>query len=319
MDDKILNIFRTSKDEFISGEEISEELKISRSAIWKHIEQLRAEGYNIIAQPHLGYKLISAPDKLIAEEISYELRTKLIGKKIYSYETTDSTMDVAHRLAQTGLPEGTVVFSEGQSKGRGRLGRDWISPKGKGIYVSLILKPKILPTEAPKITLVSAIAVAKAIRKETHLPALIRWPNDILIEGRKVCGILTEMSAEVNTVKYVILGIGINVNTSKELLPKGATSLKYESADTVSRVELAKELLRQIEKQYILFKEEGFGEIVSEWKNLSSMLGNRIKIVCQEKKLEGYAVDLDLSGALVIRQDSGFTEKVLAGDVILVR
>lgn len=319
MDDKILSIFRTSKGEFISGEEISEKLKISRSAIWKHIERLRDEGYNIVAQPHLGYKLISAPDKLIAEEISYELHTRLIGKKIYSYETTDSTMDIAHRLAQTGSPEGTAVFSEGQSKGRGRLGRQWLSPKGKGIYLSLILRPKILPTEAPKITLMSAVAVAKAIRNETSLPALIRWPNDILIEGRKVCGILTEMSAEVNTVKYIILGIGINVNTSKEPLPKSATSLKYESGDTVSRVELAKELLRQIEEQYFLFKEEGFGEIVSEWRNLSSMLGNRVKIVCQEKKMEGYAVDLDLSGALVIRQDSGFTEKVLAGDVILVR
>ncbi len=319
MDDKILNIFRSSKGEFISGEELSEELKISRSAIWKHIEQLRSEGYNIIAQPHLGYKLIAVPDKLIAEEISYGLGTKLIGKKIYSYETADSTMDIAHRLAQTGSPEGAVVFCEGQSKGRGRLGREWASPKGKGIYLSLILRPKILPTEAPKITLMSAIAVAKAIRKQTLLPALIRWPNDILIDGRKVCGILTEMSAEVNTVKYIILGLGINVNTSKEALPKGATSLKIELGETVSRVELTKELLRQIEEQCLLFKEEGFGEVVSEWRNLSSMLGNRVKIVCQDKKLEGYAVDLDLSGALLVRRDSGFTEKVFAGDVILVR
>lgn len=319
MDDRILNIFRASKGEFISGEELSEELKISRSAIWKHIERLRDEGYNIIAQPHLGYKLISTPDKLIAEEISYGLHTKLIGKKIYSYETTDSTMDIAHRLAQTGSAEATAVFSEGQSKGRGRLGRHWASPKGKGIYLSLILKPKILPTEAPKITLTAAIAVAKAIRKITDLPALIRWPNDILINGRKACGILTEMSAEVNTVKYIILGLGINVNTNKELLPKGATSLKYELGEMVSRVELTKELLRQIEEQYFLFKNEGFASIVSEWRNLSAIMGDRVKIVCQDKKLEGYAVDLDLSGALVIRKDSGFTEKVLAGDVILVR
>jgi len=319
MDDKILNIFRVSSGEYVSGEELSEELKISRAAIWKHIEQLRSEGYNIVAQPHLGYKLISTPDKLIAEEIAYELRTKLIGKKIYSYETTDSTMDIAHRLAQSRTPEGTAIFSEGQSKGRGRLGRNWLSPKGKGIYLSLILRPKILPTEAPKITLVSAIAVAKAIRKQTLLPALIRWPNDILVDGRKACGILTEMSAEVNTIKYIILGIGINVNTDKELLPKGATSLKEESGETVSRVELTKELLRQLEQQYLLFKKEGFAPIISEWRNLSFMLGNRVKIVCQDKKLEGHAVDLDLSGALVIRLDSGFTEKVLAGDVILVR
>src|SRR3989338_9791327 len=141
MDDKILNIFRSSNGEFISGEDISEKLKISRAAIWKHIEQLRKEGYDIVGEPHVGYRLIGTPDKLIAEEVSYRLGTKVMGKNIHSYETTDSTMDIAHRLAQSGSPEGTVVFSEGQTKGRGRLGREWSSPKGKGTYLSLILRP----------------------------------------------------------------------------------------------------------------------------------------------------------------------------------
>ena len=319
MDDKILNIFRSSNGEFISGEEISEKLKISRAAVWKHIEQLRKEGYEIVGEPHVGYRLTGTPDKLIPEEISHKLGTKIIGKKIYSYETTDSTMDVAHRLAQSGSREGTVIFSEGQSKGRGRMGREWLSPKGKGIYLSLILRPDVSPADAPKITLMSAVAVANTIRKATHLGALIKWPNDILINNRKVCGILTEMSAEINTVKYIVLGIGINVNTAKADLPKEATSLKAEVGESVARVELTQELLRELEHQYSIFKEKGFKTIIEKWRGLSHTLGEEVKIVCQNKKIEGMAVDLDMSGALVVRLDSGFTEHIMAGDVLMVR
>lgn len=319
MDDKILNIFRSSNGEFISGEEISEKLKISRAGVWKHIEQLRKEGYEITGEPHLGYRLLSAPDKLIPEEISYGLHTRIIGRKIYSYETTDSTMDVAHRLAQSNAPEGTVVFSEGQSKGRGRMGRHWLSPKGKGIYLSLILRPNVSPAEAPKITLISAVAAALAIRKVAHLGALIKWPNDILVNDRKVCGILTEMSAEVNTVRYIVLGAGINVNTGKEHLPKEATSIKAEAKEEISRIELAQEFLREIERLYFLFKEKGFKSIIEEWKGLSHTLGEEVRILCQDKKIEGLAVDLDMSGALVVRLDNGFMEHITAGDVVMVR
>lgn len=319
MDDKILNIFRSSNGEFISGEEISEKLKITRAAVWKHIEQLRKEGYEITGEPHVGYRLTGTPDKLIPQEISHKLGTKIIGRKIYSYETTDSTNDVAHRLAQSGSPEGTVIFSEGQSKGRGRMGRQWLSPKGKGIYLSLILRPDLSPAEAPKITLVSAVAVALAIRKVTHLGALIKWPNDILINDRKACGILTEMSAEVNTVSYIVLGIGINVNTAKADLPKEATSLKIETGEEVPRVELAQEILRELERQYRIFKEKGFKKIIEEWKGLSHTLGEEVKITCHGRKVEGTASDLDTSGALVVRLDNGFTEHITAGDVIMVR
>jgi len=319
VDDKILNIFRSSNGEFISGEEISEKLKVSRAAVWKHIEQLRKEGYDIVGEPHVGYRLTGTPDKLIPQEISHKLGTKIIGKKIYSYETTDSTMDIAHRLAQSGSPEGTVIFSEGQSKGRGRMGRQWLSPRGKGIYLSLILRPDLSPAEAPKITLMSAVAVARAVRKITHLGALIKWPNDILVNDHKVCGVLTEMSAEVNTVRYLILGIGVNVNTGKEYLPKEATSLKNETGEEVRRVELTQEILRELEHQYRIFKERGFKKIIEEWKGLSHTLGEEVKIACQDRKIEGVAVDLDKSGALVVRLDSGFTEHITAGDVLMVR
>src|SRR3989338_1177033 len=319
MDDKILNIFRSSNGEFISGEEISEKLKISRAAVWKHIEGLRKEGYEITGEPHVGYRLISTPDRLTEDEVSYGLGTKIIGKKIHSYDLTDSTMDIAHRLAQSNAPDGTVVFSDGQSKGRGRMGREWTSPKGKGVYMSLILRPDVSPADAPKITLMSAVAVANTIRKATHLGALIKWPNDILINNRKVCGILTEMSAEINTVKYIILGIGINVNTAKADLPKEATSLKAEVGESVARVELTQELLRELEHQYSIFKEKGFKKIIEKWRGLSHTLGEEVKIVCQNKKIEGVAGDLDMSGALVVRLDSGFTEHIMAGDVLMVR
>ena len=319
MDDKILNIFRSSNGEFISGEEISEKLKITRAAVWKHIEQLRKEGYEITGEPHVGYRLTGTPDKLIPEEISHGLGTKAIGKKIYSYETTDSTMDVAHKLARSGSPDGTVVFSESQMKGRGRMGRHWVSPKGKGIYFSPILRPDVAPAEASKITLMSAVAVALAIRKITHLGALIKWPNDIMINDHKACGILTEMSAEVNTVNYIVLGIGVNVNTAKADLPKEATSLKHETGEEIPRVELAQEILRELERQYNIFKEKGFKKIIDEWKGLSHTLGEEVKIVCQNRKIEGTAVDLDASGALVVRTDNGFTEHITAGDVVMVR
>ncbi len=319
MDDKILNIFRSSNGEFISGEEISEKLGITRAAVWKHIEQLRKEGYEITGEPHVGYRLTGTPDKLIPEEISHGLGTKIVGKKIYSYETTDSTMDVAHKLARSGSPDGTVVFSESQTKGRGRMGRHWVSPKGKGIYFSPILRPDVAPAEAPKITLMSAVAVALAIRKVTDLGALIKWPNDIMINDRKACGILTEMSAEVNTVNYIVLGIGINVNTDREHLPKEATSLKAEAGRSFSRVELTQELLREFERQYIIFRGKGFKMIIEEWKDLSHTLGEEVKIVCQDRKIEGTAIDLDASGALVVRMDNGFTKHITAGDVLMVR
>ncbi len=319
MDDKILNMFRASNGEFISGEDISEKFGISRAAVWKHIEQLRKDGYDITGEPHVGYRLTGTPDKLIPEELSYKLDTKMIGRKIYSYESTDSTNDVAHRLAQSGSPEGTTVFSESQSRGRGRMGRHWVSPKGKGIYFSFILRPDVPPAEAPKITLMSAVGVALAIRKITHLGALIKWPNDILVNERKAVGILTEMSAEVNTVNYIVLGIGINVNTSRSDLPKEATSLKAEAGGEVPRVELAREVLRELDRQYRVFNEKGFKKIINEWKGLSHTLGEEVNITCHGRKIEGTAVDLDMSGALVVRLDNGFTQHVTAGDVLMAR
>ncbi len=319
MDDKILTVLKNNHERYTSGEELSRFLKISRTAIWKHIENLRQEGYSIVALPHLGYKLTARPDKLSSVELSYRLNTKIMGRRIYSYNQTSSTNDIAYRLGQEGAPEGTCVLAEAQEKGRGRLGRVWESPRGKGIYLSVILRPKISPQQAPQITLMASLAVAAAIREVTSLEALIKWPNDILIKGKKVCGILTEMSAELDSIKFLVLGIGVNVNTKKEDLPRLASSLREELGQEVYRLDLAQSLLRKLDFYYHLFKEEGFRKIRKDWCNLNSMLGARVKVVCPNKKIEGLVQDIDQDGAMVVRLDNGFQEKVLSGDVILVR
>ena len=258
MDEEILRVFKTRSDEYISGEDLSSMLKVSRAAIWKHIEKLRKEGYRIDAVPNLGYKLVSLPDRMLSHELQWGLDTKIIGRRIFYYEKAESTNTLAYKFAQEGLEEGTVVVAEMQTKGKGRLGREWISPKGAGVYLSCILRPRILPLEVPKITLVSAVATVKAIREFSGLNASIRWPNDILVDHKKVCGILTEMKAEQDRVDFIIVGIGINVNTSTKELPAEASSLKEELGRSLSRVELGKIILNQLERYYMLFKKRGW-------------------------------------------------------------
>ena len=313
IDEALLEVFKTRNDEYISGEELSTTLGVSRAGIWKHIEILRKQGYKIEAAPHMGYKLMGIPDKLLATEIKWGLKTDLFKGAIYTYEETESTNNVAYKLAENGAAEGVTVLAEKQSKGRGRLGREWMSPKGAGIYMSSILRPGILPNEAPKITLLVAVAMCNAVRRITGLPALIKWPNDILIDGKKVCGILTEMKAEQDICTFLVLGIGINVNTKKASLPKGATSLKEELGKEISRIELVRTMLKELEKSYKLFKKEDFEPIRTEWSNLSTTLGHHVKIMMHDKKIEGQALDLDDGGALIVRLDNGFRERVLTG------
>ncbi|PIR65533.1 MAG: biotin--[acetyl-CoA-carboxylase] ligase [Candidatus Omnitrophica bacterium CG12_big_fil_rev_8_21_14_0_65_43_15] len=319
MDEKILNVFRKYPDQYISGEDLSEELGVSRTAIWKHIEELRKIGYIIEAEPHSGYKLVSAPDRLLSSEISAGLDTKIIGKNILSFDTVDSTMDVAYDFAVKGTGEGVCVFAEGQKKGRGRMNRDWQSPKHKGVYLSLILRPEISPNEISKITLMVAVSVAKTIRAKTGLSALIKWPNDILIDGRKVCGILTDMSAESDIVKFLVIGIGININSKIQDLPDSATSLREFFGEKVDRIDFTRALLEELDSHYLDFMQQGFGAILEEWRNFSATLGSRVKVDFKNRHIEGQAMDVDESGALLVRLDNGFIERILSGDVILAR
>ncbi|MBL7085141.1 MAG: biotin--[acetyl-CoA-carboxylase] ligase [Candidatus Omnitrophica bacterium] len=320
MDEKILKILRSHQDTFISGQQLSRKLSVSSSTIARHIHKLQEEGYDIQAQPYWGYKLVGLPDKLLAQEISWRLKTEVIGKKILSYNIVDSTNTIAFSLAEEGMPEGTVVFAEGQRKGKGRLGRTWASPKSQGIYLSLILRPKIAPAGASLITLLAAVSCAETIRKICGLTSQIRWPNDILVNNKKVCGILTEMNAQDHNVKFIILGIGINVNTQISKLSRGASSLKEEAKKTkFSRIELARQLLRRLDRDYLYFKHKGSTKLTTQWKNFSALSGKRVKVYFVHKAIEGLAQDIDEQGALIVRLDNGFKQHVVTGDVVKIR
>lgn len=258
-------------------------------------------------------------DRLIPEELSRRLNTKLIGKKILSYNLVDSTNAIAFSLAQTGMGEGAAVFAEGQRKGRGRLGRSWTSPKHAGIYLSLILRPKITLKKASLVTLLAAVSCAEAIRKISGLQALIRWPNDILVNNKKVCGILTEVETDNSHLKHIILGIGINVNTPAAKLPPEGSSLKEEAGREFSRIELARELLRRLDQEYAWFKDKGSAKIITQWRNLSAFCGKRVRVKLAEKAIEGQAQGIDAQGALIVRLDNGFKQHVLAGDIVKAR
>lgn len=308
--------FLKRKPDYVSGDQLSHRLGITRQALWKHMHLLKDAGYDIVAVPHLGYKLISSPDRLVPFEVARELNTKFTGKKIYYFDTVSSTMDTAWQLGIKGSPEGTVVLSETQGKGRGRLGRNWFSPKYKGIYLSLILRPKILPHQMPLLTLMNAVSICEAIKENTGLTCQIKWPNDILIHHKKLGGILTELNAETDASHFIVIGIGLNVNNDKKTLLPGATSLKEQKKEEVNRLELLQEILRRIEANYLIFQKKGAGSIIDKWRGWSVSLGRRVRVICQKQHIEGEAVDIDIDGGLLIRNDSGLTQKVTAGDVV---
>ena len=314
MKEKILDYLK-KEQEYLSGDEISGRLGISRQGLWKHIQDLKDLGYDIVAVPHLGYRLLSSPDRLFALETTHGLNTKFIAKKIHYFDYLASTMDLAMQLGIQAAPHGTVVLAESQTKGRGRLGRSWFSPKYKGIYMSLILRPNISPSASSVLTLLSAVSICEAVKTVTGLDAQIKWPNDVFIANKKIAGILTEMNSEVDKVNFVVIGIGLNVNNDKKSLIAQATSLKEQAGQPVNRVALLQELLRGIENNYSLLEDKGAQAIIDKWRNFSLTLGRRVKIYYQDKHIEGQAVDIDRDGALLIRKDSGLTQKVFSGDV----
>lgn len=318
MQERIIQFLKES-DGYISGEEISQRLNMSRAAIWKHMQELRSQGYEIAAVPHLGYQLVMCPDKLLSFEIQSGLNTKIIGKKIIVLDTVTSTMDEAFRLGMENCPEGTVVCAEAQSKGRGRLGRVWTSPRSKGLYFSLVLRPSIPLNQLAQLTLMSAVALAEAIESISKLKPLIKWPNDILWEGHKLAGILTELRAESDQVKFVVVGIGLNVNTSLNQLGSGAGSLKVAAGHSFDRAQVFQCILRSLEKGYLKLLGHEFSGIMDEWKKRSATLNKRVRITDSAGIIEGQAIDLDEDGALLIRKDNGLVIKKSAGDVILLR
>lgn len=314
--DQIIEFLKET-DHYYSGEKISRHLNLSRTSIWKNIQELRKEGYDIAAATHLGYRLVSVPDKLSIREIKSGLDTKFIGQNIHYFETIPSTMEEACKLGLEGASEGTVVIAEEQTKGKGRLGREWNSPRSKGIYFTLIIRPNLFPTELPKLTLLTSVAVCEAIRMLTGANAKIKWPNDILINQKKCAGILTELNAEIDCVRFVTIGIGINVNEDISL-PETAVSLAKASSASISRVRLTQEVLRRFETLYVYSLNNGFGQMIESWKSLSSTIGSNICINDQYGSITGRAVDLDEFGGLMIENEKGQIIKRMSGDVVEV-
>ncbi len=311
--------FLKKKEGYISGDSIAQRLGISRQGLWKHIQELKESGYDIVAVPHLGYRLIASPDRLFPFEVQRDLHTKFVGKKIHYYDTLPSTMEVAMGLGIKNAPSGTIVLAESQSKGKGRLGRIWFSPKHKGIYLSIILRPKFAPERTPLLTLLTAVSVCEAIKECAGLDVQIKWPNDILAHQKKIGGILTELNAEMDEVNFVVIGIGLNVNNDGKSLISGATSLKALKSEPVSRLNLLQELLRRVEANYTALEEKGPKQIIEKWREHSLTLGKRVKVYSHREHIEGEALDIDLDGGLLIRKDTGITAKVMAGDVVHCR
>jgi BirA family biotin operon repressor/biotin-[acetyl-CoA-carboxylase] ligase len=319
VDSKILSALRCAA-EGVSGAELSQKLGVSRAAVWSRIEELRSLGYGIEASPHTGYRLVSAPDLLHADDLRSRLgRTGVIGRDIRVFQETTSTNDIIEKLARDGVKEGVVVFAESQTRGRGRLGRKWISPGGKGLWFSVLLRPKLRPQAVTRLTVASATALVRAVHSQTGLMPEIKWPNDLLVGGRKLAGILTEMSAELDRVKYVILGIGVDVNLTASEFPleirRTATSLRIETGTAIDRAELAAWILRELDRDYNRVCSGLYEAVADEWEQRCTTLGRDVVISAGNRGIKGRAESLDGDGALLLRTEHGHLEAVVGGDV----
>jgi BirA family biotin operon repressor/biotin-[acetyl-CoA-carboxylase] ligase len=320
---QLLIYLKEVKGAWVSGEFLAHKMTVSRSAIWKHIGSLKDDGYVIESSRKKGYLLRQTSDLLLTDEIREGLKTNVFGKgEIIYFRETDSTNVRAKYLAGDGAPEGTVVVAEKQTQGRGRKGRFWFSPPGEGIYTSIILRPPISPNEAPKLTLMASVAVAEALLSLTKLKINIKWPNDILINGRKVAGILTEISTDMDRIDYVVIGVGVNVNTPRQSLHpdirQTATSILMETGKPFPRIALLRAYLEWLEIYYETFKTKGFDPVMNRWKNFADIIGRRISVDLMDRVRMGEVLDIDKDGFLILRDSEGTIERIISGDVTLL-
>lgn len=317
--DRLVRDLRTSAGP-LSGAQEASVLGITRAALWKHVQALRRMGYVIHASPRAGYRFVSAPDRPYPWEVRFGLRTARFGQVAHYREVTRSTQDDCRELAERGAPEGTLVVAERQEAGRGRLGRAYFTPPG-GLWFSLLLRPERAPEQVILLSLVAAVAAHGAIEEVTGLRPVIRWPNDLLLDGRKVTGILVELASEQDVLRYVVLGVGINVNLRPEDFPDElrpiATSLSVALGREVRRVPLLQRLLERLESLYDRYLAEGPRPVLDAWRALPNILGQRVTVYTPRETWSGVAMDLDEEGALLVRDDSGAFRRVVAGDVRL--
>ncbi|MBT2701531.1 biotin--[acetyl-CoA-carboxylase] ligase [Bacillus sp. ISL-40] len=316
---ELLDAFTTAGDTFLSGQHLAELIGCSRTAVWKHIEELRKEGFELEAVRNKGYRILKTPEKVTADEVRFGLTTNFIGRNIHYVESVESTQKLAHHFASEDAPEGTVIIAEEQLSGRGRMARKWHSPKYTGIWMSMIIRPNIPLSNAPQLTLLAAVAIVQAIEEMTDLIPEIKWPNDILINGKKVTGILTELQAEADLIHSIIIGIGINVNQKKEDFPlelqEIATSLFIEDGETVSRAELIRSIFKHFEKLYTLYLEQGFLPIKLLWEGYAGNIGKYIKARTLTNTIEGKALGITNDGVLQLEDLTGTIHHIYSADI----
>ena len=320
--DTILKLFRKTKGCFVSSAQISSELGVSRNAVWKQIESLRGLGYQIKAVPSRGYQLIRSPDTLLPEEIQLNLQTKCIGLEIRYFPETDSTNLQATKFGESGAKEGLVVIADQQSQGKGRLGRKWFSPPKVNLYASILLRPRILPFEAPQLTFLSAVGICRAIEQLTDLSPKVKWPNDITLHGKKVAGLLKGMNWETDQVNFVVLGMGVNLNMTPGQFPKQlaypATSLAIELGHSVCRIAFTRALLHHVDLLYSDYLLHGISTVRKAWTERCDWVGRGVEVDCHNQTITGVVQGLGNDGALLVATKDGIVEEVLAGDVRLI-
>lgn len=316
MKTELLALLRET-DDYVSGQSLCQKFGVSRTAVWKTIRQLKEEGYEIEAVQNKGYRLMNVPDTLSSEELKSIRRTAWAGREIFYFPVIDSTNTRAKQLAEGGCPAGTLVVAEQQEAGKGRRGRSWVSPEGCGVFMTLLLKPDIHPDNASMLTLVAALAVSGAIEKLTKMTAGIKWPNDIVINGKKICGILTEMSMQFDCINHVVVGIGINVHneTFPEDVSRIATSLYLESGVHYNRAALIEEILEQFETYYAVYlKTEDLSGLVREYDAHLVNLHQKVKVLDPAEPFEGEAQGITPRGELIVDTQEG-KMLVSAGEV----
>ncbi|MEE8311034.1 MAG: biotin--[acetyl-CoA-carboxylase] ligase [Candidatus Binatia bacterium] len=314
---------------FVSGGRIADALGVSRTAIWKQIDALKRRGYEIESLRSRGYRLVGSPDRILEERLLVALETIRLGRRAVCLEQTGSTNSDAASLGRDGAAEGTVVIADAQSAGRGRLGRSWVSRPGVNLYMSVLLRPPVPPALAPQLSLVAGLAVA-AVLEETlaeagrsDLETRIKWPNDVLVGGRKICGILTEIEAEADRVSFVVVGIGVNLNCDTELFPPElrdmATSVLLASGSRVDRTLFTARLLAELERVYDRFLAEGFGALAGAWNERAALSGAPVTVSGAGEEVSGTCVGIDVDGALLVDEGAGAgPRRILAGDVTIV-
>ena len=306
----------------ISGERIAREIGVSRSTVWRWVERLRELGLKVKGQPRTGYFLATVPDILTPDILRKRMKGTLFGKRVYHFFKTDSTNRVAMELGYAGEPEGAVILAEEQTAGRGRAGRNWHSERGAGLYVTILLRPKLSPVQAPLLTMLAGLSAHMALLAQSNMTVELKWPNDLLLNGKKIGGILTEMHAEPSQIRFVIIGIGLNVNQEKfpAELSSTATSLRRETGRLQSRLELLVKLLTQFETDYNRFLREGAPYVVQRFELISSFANSRrVRVDTGVETYVGKTVGLSSEGLLLVQKDDGSQVTVIAGDVSEIR